>query len=59
MTRFVNLLTVLIFALGGASLIAGIVAIGEQRDLQALYWLAMGGLLLKASVEMVRPSRTG
>jgi hypothetical protein len=59
MTLFVNLLTIVLFALAGVSLTLGVVAIGDERDLQALYWLAMGALLLKASVEMVRPSRSG
>jgi Na+/H+-dicarboxylate symporter len=59
MIWFVNLLTLLLVALAGISLTAGILAIGDERDLQALYWLALGALLLKSSVEMVRPSRSG
>lgn len=43
----------LLFAAGAFA--AGIRSLGEQRDLAALYWLVVGGLLLKAAVEVVRP----
>jgi Na+/H+-dicarboxylate symporter len=59
MTLFVNLLTIALIALAGVSLTLGVIAIGDEHDLQALYWLVMGALLLKSSVEMVRPSRSG
>lgn len=33
----------------------GVRALGEQQDLVAVYWLIIGGLLLKAATEIVRP----
>jgi len=32
-----------------------VAALGERRDLAALYWLAIGGLVLRSAVELLRP----
>lgn len=46
-----------IFLVLGATLAfaAGVAALGERRDLAALYWLAIGGLVLRGAVELLRP----
>lgn len=58
MNVFVNILTVALVLAAGISLAVGIMAIGDEQDVQAFYWLALGALLLKSGVEMVRPSRS-
>ena len=34
---------------------AGIYALGDRRDLAALYWLIVGALTLRSSTELLRP----
>ncbi|MCC6215624.1 MAG: hypothetical protein IT376_12235 [Polyangiaceae bacterium] len=53
-----RLLDAVSFALVGGAALAfalGAAAIGEQRDLAALYWLVVGGLVLRAAVQTLRP----
>ena len=46
----------ILFVLGASAAFAvGVSALGERRDLAALYWLAIGGLVLRAAVELLRP----
>ena len=33
----------------------GIHALGERKDLNALYWLVVGALVLRAATDMLRP----
>jgi hypothetical protein len=49
---------VVMLAAAGAAFCLGVLALGEQRDITALYWLLVGGLSLKAAVDMLRPSRS-
>ena len=44
----------LVLAAGGAFMF-GVRAVGAGDDLLALYWLAVGALLLRAAAEMLRP----
>ncbi|MGB7217020.1 MAG: hypothetical protein WBE98_18540 [Gammaproteobacteria bacterium] len=34
---------------------AGIYALGDRKDLGALYWLVVGALTLKSATELLRP----
>lgn len=54
-TKLANAVNVLVFVGACASFALGIHALGERRDLQALYWLVVGGLALKAATDMLRP----
>ncbi len=55
MSKVIDALSVLL-VLGAISAFAvGVVALGERRDLVALYWLAIGGLVLRSAVELLRP----
>ena len=55
LSKAVDVLSIVtLFAAAGAFTL-GVRAIGETHDLQALYWLAVGGLLLRAAVDMLRP----
>ena len=46
----IALLVAAIFAFG-----AGIYALGDRKDLAALYWLIVGALTLRSSTELLRP----
>lgn len=55
MVRAVDVLSILLLAGAGISFAVGVWCLGDRADLQALYWLGVGGLLLKASTDMLRP----
>jgi hypothetical protein len=58
-SRAVDFLSVFLVVAAGVAFSLGILALNDRRDLHALYWLAAGALVLRASVEMLRPSRGG
>ncbi len=58
MTKVVDLLSILTLLVAAVTLAFGAHELGDGKDLQALYWFAVGGLLLRAAVELLRP-RTG
>lgn len=57
MSRLVDGLSILLLVFAGVAFTLGVAALGDQRDLNAVYWLIVGGLLLKTSAELLRPSR--
>jgi len=59
MSRAIDVLSVGLLLGAGVAFSLGVLALDRQEDLHALYWLGVGALLLKASVEMLRPSRGG
>jgi hypothetical protein len=55
MSRVVDLLAVT-FLIGAVMCFAfGINALADRRDLNALYWLVVGALVLRAATDMLRP----
>jgi hypothetical protein len=58
MSRLIDGLSVVLIAGAGAAFTLGVAALGEQRDLHALYWLIVGGLVLKAASDLLRPGRS-
>ncbi len=58
MGRAVDIVSILLLLGAGVAFTLGIYALGDQRDLQALYWLVVGGLLLRSAVDALRP-KTG
>lgn len=58
MNRAVDIFSVILLGAAGVAFASGVFALGDQKDLHALYWLMVGGLLLKASVDMLRPGRS-
>jgi hypothetical protein len=54
-TRVANVVNVVLFVFACASFGLGIHALGDRKDLQALYFLLLGGLALKGAVDMLRP----
>jgi hypothetical protein len=59
MSRVANAVNVLLFVAACASFAFGLYALGDRRDLQAIYWLIVGGISLKAATDMLRPRSSG
>ena len=55
MGRVADVVNVLLFVAACGAFAMGILALGDRRDLAALYWLAVGGLALKGATDMLRP----
>jgi hypothetical protein len=55
MGKLANVVNLVLFVAACASFVLGIYALGDRRDLQALYWLIVGGLALKGATDMLRP----
>jgi hypothetical protein len=53
--RVANAVNLVLFVVACASFGLGIHALGDRKDLQALYYLLLGGLALKGAVDMLRP----
>jgi len=58
-TRLVNLVNVALFVVACASFMLGLYALGDRRDLQAIYFLIVGGVALRAATDMLRPRSPG
>lgn len=55
MTRALDLLSLLLLLGAGLAFTLGVRALGARDDLVALYWLGVGVLTLRATVELSRP----
>jgi hypothetical protein len=55
MSRLANAVNVVLFVAACSAFALGLLALGDRRDLQALYWLVVGGLALKGASDMLRP----
>ena len=55
MTRAVDVLSILLLLSAAVCFSLGIYSLGSRQDLEALYWLVVGALLLKAATDMLRP----
>lgn len=55
MTRVVDAISVLLLLAAAGAFAWGVRALGAHRDLEALYWLAAGALVLRASTDLLRP----
>ena len=58
MSKVVDVLSILLVLGASVAFSVGVAALGERRDLAAVYWLAIGGLVLRAAVELLRPRST-
>lgn len=59
MAKTADILSVLLLAAAGGAFSLGVLALGDQRDLQALYWLLLGAILLRSAVDILRPRAGG
>lgn len=55
MPKVVDFIALLLLAAAAAAFTAGVWALGDRKDLNALYWLVVGGLVLRAATDMLRP----
>jgi hypothetical protein len=55
MGRVADVVNILLFVAACAAFALGITALGDRRDLAALYWLVIGALALKGATDMLRP----
>jgi hypothetical protein len=55
MVRAIDALSIVLLLLAVAAFALGVTSLADRQDLTALYWLAVGGLLIKAASDMVRP----
>jgi hypothetical protein len=49
------MLSVLLLLLAAGAFLLGIDALGDAKDLHALYWLVVAALLLRSGVDLLRP----
>ena len=55
MARALDLISFLLVLAGGVAFARGVQALGERRDLVAVYLLIVGALCLKAATDLLRP----
>jgi hypothetical protein len=55
LTKAVDTLSVLLLLAAAGAFTLGIDALGDAKDLHALYWLVAAGLLLRSGVDLLRP----
>ena len=55
MAKAVDLVSVLLLVGAAAAFAVGVHALGDRRDLDALYWLVVGALTLRSATDMLRP----
>jgi hypothetical protein len=55
MSKVIDALSILLVLGAALAFSFGVSALSERHDLVALYWLVIGGLVLRAAVELLRP----
>jgi hypothetical protein len=55
MPRAIDVISVLMLLFAAVAFALGVRALGEREDLAALYWLAVGALVLRSATDMLRP----
>jgi hypothetical protein len=55
MGRTLDAISLLLIGAGGFAFARGVQALGDRKDLLALYLLIVGALCLKAATDMLRP----
>lgn len=56
MARVVDVLSIVLLFAAVAAFCCGVLAIADQQDLPALYWLVLGAVLLRAATDLLRPA---
>lgn len=55
--RLLDILGLALLLGAGAAFLAGAIAIGQRKDLHALYWMAVGIALVRATTSLSRADR--
>jgi hypothetical protein len=53
--RALDIVSCVLIVAGGLAFVYGVQALGERRDLAALYLLVVGALCLKSATDLLRP----
>lgn len=53
--RVADFASIALFTLSLVAFALGLVALGERHDLNAVYWLVIGALSLRAGTNVLRP----
>lgn len=53
--KAVDALSIALMVFAAIAFSLGVHSLSSRQDLAALYWLAVGGLLLRASTDILRP----
>ncbi len=53
--RVADFASIALFSSSLGAFAMGLVALGDRRDLSAVYWLIIGGLALRAGTIVLRP----
>jgi hypothetical protein len=59
MTRLLDVLAILMLVLAVAALCGGVYVMGNRDDLGAMFLLIAGTVLLRSSVDLLRPRSAG
>lgn len=57
MSMLVDGLAVALLGAAAVGFLMGLEAMGAKDDLRAIYWFAMGALLLRSATDLLRPRR--
>lgn len=55
MGRVANAVNIVLFVAAAAAFVLGLRALGDRRDVQALYFLLVGAIALRSATDMLRP----
>lgn len=55
MGRVANAVNIVLFVAAATAFVLGLRALGDRRDVQALYFLVVGAISLRAATDMLRP----
>ena len=55
MSKVVDFISIAFLGAAAAAFAFGLHALGDQHDLNALYWLAIGALVLRGATDILRP----
>jgi len=55
MGRVANAVNIALLVAAAASFVLGLRALGDRRDVQALYFLLVGAIALRSATDMLRP----
>lgn len=58
MGKVIEVFSVALFVASAAAFIRGVTELSDGRDLQAVYWVVLGAVLLKGSIDLLRPLRS-
>ena len=55
MSKVADWISILLLFGAAGAFVLGVAALGDARDLHAAYWLVVGAVALRGSVDLVRP----